>query len=85
MLAQHRAHGDVDGAAGGVGGDDPALEILDLAHRTVLEHEELVAVVALRAVLELVADDAQVVEAGVLDRQRERGEGEVAELDLVVG
>src|SRR5262245_45381873 len=85
MLAQHRAHGDVDGAAGGVGGDDPPLEILHLLHRTVFEHEELVAVVALRAVLELVSDDAQVVETGILDRQRERGKSEVAELDLVIG
>ena len=59
-------------------------EILDLLHRAVFEHEELVAVVAVGAVLELVADDAQIFKACVLDRERERGKGEVAELDLVV-
>ena len=71
MLAQHGAHRDVDRAAGRIGRDDLAFQILDLLHRAVFEHEELVAVVAVGAVLELVADDTQIVQAGVLDCQRE--------------
>ena len=50
-----------------------------------LQHEVLVRVVAGHAVLEFVGDDAQVVEAGVLDRDRERRVGEVGDLQLAVG
>ena len=39
VLVQHRPHGDVDGAAVGIGGDDLALEVLDLLDRTVGEHD----------------------------------------------
>ena len=85
VLAQHRPHGDVDCASGGVGRDDPAFEILDRADGAVREHEELVAVMAARPVLELVPHNAQILEPCVLDRQCERGKSEIAELDLVVG
>jgi len=46
--------------------------------------KNLVAVVAFGSVLELVADDAQILQPRILDRERERGKGEVAEFDLVV-
>ena len=84
-LAQHGAGGDVDRAAGGVGADDLALEILRLLDRPVGEHEIFLGVVAGHAVAELVGDHADIVEAGVLNGDAERGIGEVGDLELAVG
>ena len=60
---------DIDAAADDVRGEHLALEILDLVDAAVLADEKLAAVVAGHAVLEFVGDDAQVVQAGVLDRK----------------
>ena len=70
VLAQHRAHGDVDGAAHGVGGEHLALEVGDGFDRAVLEHHEFVGAVARHAVLDFVADHAQIVHVRVLDGER---------------
>ena len=85
VLAQHRAHDDVHGAAGDVGRDHLALQVPHRLHGGILEHEKLVGVVALDPILELVGDHPQVVHARVLHRNRERGKGEVGDLELVVG
>ena len=82
MLAQHGAHRDIDRAAGRVGGDRPALEVLDLLDRAVRQHHELVAVEAHIAVLELVGDHPQIIHAGVLDGDRQRRVGEIGDLKL---
>jgi hypothetical protein len=76
---------DVDAAAGGVGGDHLALEVLDFLDRAVGEHLEIVGAIAHGAVLELIGDDAQVVHAGVLDRDRQSRIGKVADFQLIVG
>ena len=55
VLAQHSARGDVDAAAGGVGGHHFALEILDFLDRAVGEDLKIVGAISRRAVLELVA------------------------------
>jgi hypothetical protein len=85
VLAQHRPHGDIDGAAGGIDRHHFALEILDLVDWAVGAHVELVRVVAMVAVAEIVGDDADIVHAGVLDCDRQRGIREVADLEFVVG
>ena len=82
VLAQHRAHGDIDRAPGGVGRDHLALEVRDRFDRAVLEDEIFVAVAVADAVLEVVADHPQVVHAGVLDRERERRIGEGAHFEI---
>src|SRR5262249_12312872 len=53
-LAQHCAGRDVDRAAGGVGGDHLALEVLDLFDRAVGKHHVFLRVVAFHAVAKLV-------------------------------
>ena len=70
VLAQHRARRDIDGAADGVGGDTLPLRSSTFLIGPSLQHRELVAVIAVDAVLEFVGDDAQIVEVGVLDRER---------------
>jgi hypothetical protein len=82
---QHRLHGDVDRAARRIGGDDLALEVLDLLDRTVLEHHIFLGIVAFDAVLEFVANDAQVVQPGVADGDAERRIGEVGDVDFISG
>ena len=83
VLVQHRLHRDIDAAAGGVGGNDLALQILDLGDAAVLAHEELVGIIARRAVLKLVGDDFEIVEAGILDGEPERRIGEIADFQFV--
>ncbi len=83
VLAQHRPHGDVDRAAGGIGCDHLALEVLDLLDRAVLQHEVLRGEVAGHAVLELVGDHPQIGHAGILDGDAERRIGMVADLEFV--
>ena len=84
-LAQHRADGDVDRAAGGVGGDHLALEVLGFLIGPSASTRYSLRVVARHAVAELVGDHPDVVEAGVLDGDAERGIGEVGDLELAVG
>jgi hypothetical protein len=55
--SQHRPHGNVDGAAHGVGREHLAFQIGDGFDRTVLEHHELVGAMTRDAVLDFVADD----------------------------
>ena len=71
MLAQHGAHGDVDAAAGGVSGRHLGFEIFDFFDRTISEDLVIIRDIALDAVLEIVADDANVVQPGVFDRDRQ--------------
>ena len=85
VLFQHGTDGDVDGAAAAVGADHLALEILDLVDAAVLAHVVLAAVMAGHAILEFVGNDANVVEPGILDRDGERGIGEVGNFQFVIG
>ena len=85
VLLQHRPQPDIDGAAGRVRADDLALQILDGADGAVLQHHVLVGVVARRAVLERVGDDAQIGHAGILDRDGERRIGQQRDVDVVRG
>ncbi len=82
---QRGAQRDVDGAAAAIAGDDLALEVFDLVDAAVLADIEAGAVVAGDAVLEFVGDDANVVEPGILDCERERRIGEVGDFELVIG
>ena len=79
---QHRAHRDIDGAAHGVGGEHLALEIGDGFDRAVIEHHEFVGAMARHAVLDFVADDAQIVHMRVLDGEPEGGEGQRSDVEL---
>src|SRR5439155_1650060 len=65
-LAQHRAHCDVDGAAGRVGHHHLALEVLDLFDRAVGEHHILLRVIPRYSIPELVRDHAQIVHPGII-------------------
>ena len=80
---QHRLHGDIDAAAGGIGGDHLALEILDLGDAAILAHEEFVGIVAGRAVLKFVGDHFKVVEAGVLDGKPQRRIGQIGNFQFI--
>jgi hypothetical protein len=71
MFSQHRAHGDIDRAAAGIRADHLAFEILDLIDAAVLSDEIFLGVIAGHAILEFVGYDADIVEAGVFDRDRQ--------------
>ncbi len=62
-----------------------ALDVLDLVDAAVLTHKILLRVIAGNSVLEFVGNDADVGQAGIFDRNRERGVGEVGNLKFVVG
>ena len=79
---QHRPHRDVDRAAHGIGGEHLALEVGDGLHRAVIEHHEFVGAVARHAVLDLVADHAQVVHVRVLDGEAEGRKGQRPDVEL---
>jgi two-component system KDP operon response regulator KdpE len=85
MLAQHGAHGDIHRAAGRVGRQNFALQILDLLDRTIVQDEVLVGIIAGDAILEIVADDPQVGKSSVLHGERERGIGKIADIELIAG
>src|SRR5262249_4123891 len=85
VLTQHGAHGDVDASAGRIDGNDLALEIFDFLDRTGGEDLVIVGNISGDAVLKVVGDDADVVHAGVHDRDRQSREREIADLELVVG
>jgi hypothetical protein len=85
MLAQHGAAGDIDRRANGVGADHLALEVLDLIDAAVLADIVLLAEITRYAVLELVGDHHDVVEAGVIDGDGKRRVGEVGDFQLVIG
>ena len=76
------AHRHVDAGAEPVHRDHLALQILDLGDAAIVPHHVVRRVEAVVPVLQFVADDAQVSEARILDRERERGEIERRDLDL---
>jgi len=80
--ARQRFHADVDRSADGVGRQHLALQILDLLDRAILQHHELIAVVAMRAVLHAVEDDAQILHVGVLDGDADRRIGQIGEIEI---
>lgn len=65
--AEHRAHGNVHGAAHGVGCQHLALEISDAFDRAVAAHHEFVGAMARYAILDFVADNAQLIHMRILD------------------
>src|SRR5579862_10022482 len=83
MLPQHRPHGDVNSAACGVGRDDLAFKILDFLDRAIVEDFVSVVAVAWCTILKFVGDDPDIVHAGIFDRYRQGGKGEVADLYFV--
>ena len=60
MLAQHRAHGDIDGAADAGAGNHLSLQVLDVCHSAIAVNKKLIGKVAVPAILKQIGDDAQV-------------------------
>ena len=60
-------------------------EVLDLLDRAVGEDHVFLRIIAVDAVLQLVGDDPQVVQSGILDSDRKRGERQVGDFEFAVG
>ena len=86
MPAQHDPSLHVGRAAERQYGDDLALEIGEILDRPVLQHEKAAAILmAVDAVLDLVADDPQIVEMRILDRRADGRIREAGEIELIGG
>src|SRR5215469_950979 len=68
---EHGAHRNIHGAAHCVGCQHLALEIRNACDRAIVAHHELVGAMARHAVLNLIADDAEVTHMRILDGKTE--------------
>jgi hypothetical protein len=83
VLAEHGAHRDVDRAAGSVSGNHLAVQILNRLDRTIGKNKKFAAVIAVDTVLKLIGDDAEIVHVGILNGERKRRIGQVANFNFV--
>jgi hypothetical protein len=84
MLAQHGFDRDVDGSSRGNGSHHLALEILDIFDRPVGQHHIFLGIIVIDPVLQLVRNDAQILQSGVFDRNRQRRKSKIGDLELAV-